>query len=264
LDRFEKAHLRILLKNGNEMEKDKLVESFPNDKLSQAYDALLRLIQLRYVTLKYVGEKCIVVLPKIMEEEALRIVEPDFKIQNANTPRGELIPRDYVAEPFHKFYGEKEIHKAVSEYWLCHKKKDKDFVGCFIFNADGTRSSIAIGRLADANSLVSKYLEEIDRIFQGRVFAKSELAHKLPRCLVRNRQPIKAVTEYLVIEGYLERIEGTSKFKRTNKIHVVDSLDQLSRPKEHAVAKPTPSQWINGKPLYYYDEADEALYPNLQ
>jgi len=261
LNRFEKAILRILLKNGNEMDKERLVRSFPDEKIMQAHDALLRLVQLGFVTLKYAGEKCIVVLPRIVEEEALRIVDPDFIFHKANTPKSELIPRDYVSEPFLVFYGEKEIHGTTSEYWLCRKKKDRDFIGCFIFNADGTRSSITLGRLPDPESLVSKFLNEIDRLFPDRAFFKKELAHNLPRALVGNRQPIKAITEYLCLEGFLERTEAASKFRRTEKRHIMDSLDAVV-PKETKREKSVDVISANGKPVYYIDE-DFGVYPNF-
>lgn len=257
LSRFEKALLRMLLKNGNEMNRDSLVHSFPDEKFEQANDALLRLVQLGFVTLKYIGEECLVVLPKIRQEEAWTIVDPEFVLHKGNTPKRELIPKDYVPEPFHIFYGEKEIRHAVSEYWLCRKVKDKDFIACFIFNSDGTKSSITLGRLEDSSSLVSRYLDEIDMRFPDRSFLKKELVHKLPKSLTGNRQPIKAVTEYLCLEGYLEKI-GKSRFKRTPKLHIVDSLDRITE----KVTKPISWSNGNGKPVYYYTD-EEGLYPNL-
>lgn len=261
LNRYEKTILRILLKNGNEMEKEKLLHSFPDLKLRQAGDGLHHLVQLGFVTLKYVSGRSIVVLPRIAELEALKIVDPNYVSSESGSNKRELISKSYIPEPFHVFYGEKEIHKTVSEYWLCRKRKDKEFIGCFIFNADGSKSSISIGRISDRDSLVSKYLFEINRLFNGRVFHKREIKNKFPKALTGNRQPIKAVTEYLCLEGYLERIGNTSKFKRTNKPHIVDTLETPEIRKKE-VPKSIGIMHRNGKPTYYFDE-ELGLYPNF-
>lgn len=261
LNRYEKTILRILLKNGNEVEKEALLHSFPDTKFKQARDGLQHLIQLGFVTLKYVSERCIVVLPRIAEREALKIVDPNYVSYESGSNKRELIPKSYIPEPFHVFYGEKEIHKTVSEYWLCRKRKDKEFIGCFIFNTDGSKSSISIGRISDRDSLASKYLFEINRLFNGRVFHKREIKNKFPKALTGNRQPIKAVTEYLCLEGFLERIGNTSKFRRTDKPHIVDTLE-TTQPRKQDERKSIGVMHRNGKPTYFFDE-ELGLYPNF-
>lgn len=238
-----------------------MLASFPDLKLKQTQEGLQHLLQLGFVTLKYVSGIPIVVLPRIAEQEALKIVDAKYLSSESSSNKRELIPKAYIPEPFHVFYGEKEIHKTVSEYWLCRKKKDKEFVGCFIFNADGTKSTIALGRTSDRDSLVSKYLFEINRLFNDRVFEKHEIKKKFAKALTGNRQPIKAVTEYLCLEGYLERIGKTSKFKRTAKPHIVDSLDTIEVKKKEQ-PKAIGLMYRNGKPTYYFDE-ELGLYPNF-
>ena len=118
------------------------------------------------------------------------------------------------------------INGRVSEYWICNKKKDKYNVTCFIINKNGISGRVPLGSLFDAGSKISQSLKWIDETYKGNPFLKSDLVHRMPEELVGNRQPIKAITEYLIHENYLVRLSG-SKFQRTGKVHQVDTLDEI-------------------------------------
>lgn len=239
------------------MEKQQLIDGFPDSKREEVSKAILRLRDLGYVTVDLTAESCIVSIPTFMIDAASKIVMPNLVTRQSTKPKEELVPKTYSNKPILITTGEKEINGRVSEYWLCNKKKDKHHISCFIFNKDGLSGRINLGSLFNVDSKISKALKWIDEHYGKNPFLKLELAHNLPEDIRGNRQPIKAITEYLIHEKYLVRLTG-SKFQRTGKVHQVDTLDEIKL--LHEPSKPAVMNF-HGKQAYYTDE--EGLYVSL-
>lgn len=239
------------------MGKQKLIQGFPDSKKDEVAKGILHLQELGYVTVDLTTNNCVVSIPNFMVPDALKIVDPEHIINHSDTPKENLVPQSYNNKPILITKGEKLINGRVSEYWFCTKKKNKFHVTCFIFNQNGMSGRIHLGSIFDVESKVSQTLKWIDKRYKKNPFLKSDLAHNLPEEIAGNRQPIKAITEYLILEKYLVRLSG-SKFQRTGKIHQIDTLDEiklLHEPTKPAVMK------MNNKDAYYTEE--DGLYVSL-
>ena len=254
MNKTEKSVLRKVLKHNHAMGKQDLVNGFPDDKKTDVSKAISHLQELGYFTMDLITDNCIISIPEFMVPDALKIVNPEKIILQTEIPKEDLIPKNYSNRPIFIAKGEKLVNGRVSEYWFCSKKKDKFNVTCFVFNKDGISGRIPLGSIFDIESKISQVLKWIDERYKKNPFLKSDLAHNLPEELAGNRQPIKAMTEYLIHENYLVRLSG-SKFQRTGKVHQVDTLDEIRL--LHEPTKPA-VMTTNGKEAYFTEE--EGLY----
>lgn len=223
MNRFEKSILRNLLLNNNSIDKDTLLNGYPDDHRSNIIRSLCILQDLGYIYINIIDNS--VTLSQIRVHDAFKIVNPSSKFNNSVLSKSEYIPKQYLNQPFLISKGEKEIKGKVSEYWFCKNRRDEESITCFVFNQQGITLSITLGKLSDGNSFISRGLRAIDGIFGGSdYFTKSDLTHKLPFEIVGNRQPIKAITEYLCYEKYLVKIDK-SKFRRTGKRHLFTIIE---------------------------------------
>lgn len=257
LNKTEKNVLKKVLKHNHAMGKQELIDGFPDDKKADVSKAILHLQELGYFTIDLTTNNCVVSIPEFMVQDALKRLNPEKILQQLEIPKEDLISRNYSNRPIFITKGEKLINGRVSEYWFCNKKKDKHNVTCFVFNKNGISGRIPLGSLFDVESKISQALKWIDERYKKNPFLKLDLAHNMPEELSGNRQPIKAITEYLVHENYLVRLSG-SKFQRTGKVHQVDTLDEIRL--LHEPSKPDVMA-VNGKKAYYTEE--EGLYVSL-
>jgi hypothetical protein len=257
LNKLERVILRKLAKNLYAMDKRDLTDGIPESS-TDISNALARLRELGYVIIDLTSSNCVVSVPEHMRKDVFKIVFPG-SIGQEEIPMEDQIPEEYDKIPLFKAKGEKTIKDANAEYWFCPKTSERDYVTCFIFMRGILTHRVNLGSLADFGSLVSQALRNIDNLFEKRPFLKSDLVHRLPHDIVGNRQPIKAITEYLCYEKYLVRMDG-SKFQRTGKIHVVSVIDEIAFSKKEEKPGPLVFQSSNG--AFGYD--DDGLYPILR
>lgn len=258
----EKNLLRDLMKNGHGMERRKLVKRLPTPLRPKALQALLKLEESGYVVQDFTQEGWIVSIPKFMVPDVIKRIS---SIYGQNYPKAieELIPKKYSA-PFHVSKGEHMSRHGVATYALCSKIKDNADITCFIIK-DDEYTSIHLGSIYDQKSLVSRFLKEIDtKIGEDKEFTKEYLQTILPKNIVKNRQPLKALTEYLCHIGFLDRIEypQSTKFKRTVKVHKVTTLDEVMVQTKSEKPTTPAITMITGNAKYSYSEED-GLYAVL-
>jgi hypothetical protein len=239
------------------MEKRRLEAGIRDDKKT-LNDALTHLRELGYIVLDLTSVNCIISIPTHMRKDAFRIVYPGF-LTDSEVAMEDQIPKGYDSTPIFTAEAEKEIHREISEYWFCAKKSQPDYVACFVFNNGILKYRITLGSLKDFGSLISQALREIDNLFGKERFSKADLVHKLPHDIVRNRQPIKAITEYLCREKYLVRRDG-SNFQRTGKMHKVDTLDEIEY---YRKMEDRNHQGITTTGIKYFYTDEEGLYPTF-
>lgn len=255
MDKFSKAILRIIKRNTGIIEKESLVYGFPDRDKTKVLKAISKLRDWGYVIIELTSVGSIITTNKMREQDIQKILNSPS--DRYDIPKEEQIPREFRKIPFFIVKGEKPIHGNVSEYWFCSKKKNKNHVKCFIFNTSG-REAINLGNIYDPESFISRALIEIDNLYRKNPFLKSDLVHNLSQDIVGNRQPIKAITEYLIHENYLVELSN-NKFQRTGKLHKVDTLDFMT--KVHELPPAAVMTDPNGKKAYYTEE--EGLYYSL-
>ena len=258
MNKYEIAILRILLKNQSAIQKRSLVNGFPNVCRNKVLAAITKLQDLDYIHLNFITSGYVYVLNKTMKEDAKRLVSRDYAAQRVETPREDLIPNVYKKKPLFTSKGEKLIHGNVSDYSFHTRKNKKDEVMCYVFNKHGISNRINLGSLFDGQSMISIALKTIDEKFGKNPFLKHELKNTLPQEIAGNRQPVKAITEYLCYEKFLVRLSG-SKFQRTGKVHQIDTLDEVKV--KSKAEMPTVSMLNDGKTVYYTEE--EGLYTSF-
>lgn len=257
MNKTERVILRKLVKNLYAMDRRDLAEGIPVTSTDIA-NALSRLRELGYIVVDLTSSSCVVSVPEHMRKDAFKLVFPGTLVPHT-TPMEEQIPAGYNTTPLFTAKGEKTIKDANAEYWFCSKANQPDTIVCFIFMKGELKQRINLGSLSDFASLASQALRNIDNIFEKRVFLKKDLVHRLPHEIVGNRQPIKAITEYLCHENYLVRMEG-SKFQRTGKIHNVSAIDEIAFSRKEEKPEFARFQSLNGT-FAYTDE--DGLYPVL-
>lgn len=221
--------------------------------------SLSNLQELGYIVVDLTSLNCIVSIPTHMRQDALRVVYPGSLVEPKVTMEDQ-IPKVYDSTPIFAAEAEKEIHGDLSEYYFCAKKNHRDYVVCFVFNNGVLKYRIVLGSLKDFGSLISQALKEIDNLFGKEKFSKADLVHKLPDKIVRNRQPIKAITEYLCHENYLVRLDG-SNFQRTGKVNKVDTLDEIEYYHKIEEKKTKNLHTITGYFGKYAYSDEDGLYP---
>lgn len=239
------------------MEKRLLVAGIKEDEKT-INSALFHLQELGYIVVDLTSSNCIVSIPTHMVQDAFRIVYPGSLVE-PQVVIEDQIPKAYDNTPIFTADAEKEIHGELSKYWFCAKKNRPDYVTCFVFNNGVLKYRIVLGSLKDFGSLISQALIGIDNLFGKERFSKADLARKLPHKIVRNRQPIKAITEYLCRENYLVRLDG-SNFQRTGKIHKVDTLDEIGYYRKEECKAVVRFNFTMGGARYAYSDED-GLYP---
>ena len=260
LRKFDSLVLENLLKRGGALQQRAFLNEFPNDKRNDVLAAIANLQTLGYVMQDFAEKGIVITLVESRRKDALREVSSIYLADPSQVPIEEHIPKNY-SKPFHIAEGEHLVNNAVSKYVFCHSKKDDEDITCFIINSSGNKYGMHLGNIHDSQSLVSKFLKEIDLKFSNVLFTKEDLKRNLPKELVGNNQPTKAATEYLLHEKYLVRhdyVDGTSKFERTGKAHSIDALDEILE-----LHEPTPHtiMTINGAKYGYHE--DDGLYPIL-
>jgi hypothetical protein len=256
LNKVEKVILRKLVKNLYAMDRKDLVNGIPESP-ADIGKALSHLGDLGYTVVDLTSSGCVVSVPEHMRQDTFKIVFPGSLTQE-ETPIEDQIPKGFNNTPLFTAKGEKTIKAANADYWFCSRTNEPDFIVCFVFMRGVLTHSINLGSLSDFGSLISQALRKIDDIFESKPFLKSDLVHRLPHEVVGNRQPIKAITEYLCYEKYLVRMVG-SKFQRTGKMHKVSTIDEIAfyRNEKHQSAKINTTSGL----FAYTDE--NGLYPVL-
>ena len=258
--KFEKLILENLLKRGGALEQRSFLNEFPDKHRNDALAAISSLQSLGFIMQDYSDDSIIITLVETRKEDALKEVSEIYLKDASQIPIEQHLPK-HVTKPFHISKGEHLVNNAVSNYVFCSSKKDEEDAFCFIINASGVKRGMHLGNIHDSRSLASKFLSEIDLKFKNVLFTKEDLKRNLPKDLVGNNQPTKAVSEYLCYEKYLIRhnyADGTSKFERTGKPHLIDSLDETLE--LHEPVEPITATIDGGK--YAYTEED-GYYPIL-
>lgn len=103
---------------------------------------------------------------------------------------------------------------GVRGTYVYYQNKQGDWL-CYIFARSSNPTKMKLGNLSNPQSNLQKVLLAIPK---NRFFKKAELNHALPSNLVENRQPIKALIDVLVHEGFLKKeskeFKTTELFKR--------------------------------------------------
>jgi len=98
---------------------------------------------------------------------------------------------------------------GVRGTYVYHQNKQGDWL-CYIFARSSTPTKMKLGNLTNPQSNLQQVLLAIPK---NRFFIKAELNNALPSRLVENRQPIKALIDVLVHEGFLKK--ESKEFKTT-------------------------------------------------
>lgn len=222
-----------LLKRGDLLARS-LVGEFPAKRQQTIQDAIESLIRRGFVdSVRREGAEYIR-LPDRRAEDARNLAKAMRWGDASHARIVGLIPKSHAA-PFHIAYGEYRARGNLSAYVLCYRVRDKHDVTCYVIDAQGRRTSIHLGDLADGESRVAQFLGEIDAAFGDRRFTREEIKGKLPHKLTGNNQPTKAAVVYLCHTGYLIRSDyakGPSKFERTGKRRPVASSGKDERPSD--------------------------------
>lgn len=253
LNKTERVILRKLLKNDYVMERRTLVKGI-KDSPARISASISHLRELGYIVIDLTTSACIITVPAYMRADAFKAVYPGSPVPK-EVPIEDLIPAEYNKTPLFTSKGEKEIHKLKSDYWFCSKLNQPDYITCFVFNDGELSQTIHLGSVTNFGSLVSQALREIDGTFGQKPFKKSDLAHMPRPDIVGNRRPIKAITEYLIYEKFLIRLEKKNHFQRTGKPHKVDTLDEI----KYYTQKNEAATMNTGMGRFYYTE-EEGLY----
>jgi len=103
---------------------------------------------------------------------------------------------------------------GVRGTYVYYQNKQRDWL-CYIFARSSTPTKMKLGNLSNPQSNLQQVLLAIPK---NRFFRKAELNNALPSRLVENRQPIKALIDVLVHEGFLKKesngFKTTELFKR--------------------------------------------------
>jgi hypothetical protein len=159
-----------------------------------------------------------------MNRDAIKNVSPLCK--DYSKAIEELIPKKYTSQ-FLITKGEHDSRYGLAKYVFCAKKKNTDDITCLVVK-NSKYASIHLGSIYDKESLVSRFLDHVDTKLGKNEFTKEYLQTILPKDIVRNRQPLKALTDYLCHISFLKRIEypASTKFMRTGKTREVTTLDK--------------------------------------
>lgn len=262
MNKYGKITLENLLKSGYALEQRQFLNTFTPRDRPHILDAIARLESELMISRDYSEDGITIVLPQNKITEAFRMVSTIKFDEHEYTPIEELIPKKYSA-PFLIKEGEKKIHGKVSKYVFCHTYKDPYDVTCFVINYKGDMHPIHLGSVFDPTSKISLFLKEIDAKFKNILFTREDLKTNLPKKLIQNNQPTKAVIEYLCHEKFLIRFDYDlnrwSKFQRTGKIHPITLIDEIIAT-THDIVKPTIATFGGAK--YAYHEED-GFYPVL-
>lgn len=253
--------LENLLKSNYALNQRAFLDTFTSRDRNNMIDAISRLESELMITRDYSEDGITIILPNNMKKDAMRLATAIKIDELPYSPIEELIPKKY-SSPFLIKYGEKKIHGKVSTYVFCHTYKDPYDVTCFIINAKQDNIySIHLGSIFNPNSKISLFLKEIDSKFRSVLFTREDLKTQLPKKLIQNNQPTKAVVEYLCHEKFLIRFDYLhtwSKFQRTGKPHPITTIDEIVSLHKPVVSTTTT---IDGA-KYAFNEED-GLYPIL-
>lgn len=262
LNKYSKIILENLLKSGYALRQREFLDTITSRDRSHFLDAIARLEVDMMITRDYFEDGITIVLPKNKISEALQLVSFIKFDDNTYAPVEELIPKKYSV-PFLISEGEKLVHGKVSTYAFCHTSTDPDDVTCFVINYKRNIKSIHLGSVFDPNSMISLFLKEIDAKFKNILFTREDLKTNLPKKLIQNNQPTKAVVEYLCHKNFLIRhdynLSRWSKFERTGKLHPITTIGEIIALHE---SKPHMEMNLSGKKYGYHE--DDGLYPILE
>lgn len=254
---LEKNVLRAILTHRHAMERKKLIGRFPSYLQSKVPSTIDKLKQAGYLVEDVSDKGSVLSIPKFMRLDARRAVSSLSKDYSKTIE--ELIPKKYTL-PFLITEGEHNSRYGIAKYVFCAKKKNKDDISCFLVK-NSEYTSIHLGSIYDKRSLVSRFLDEVDVKIGKKEFTKEYLQTILPKDIVRNRQPLKALTDYLCHIQYLKRIKypNSTKFVRTNKTREIITLDKVLA---EELTQQTITLTFNGGKFAYSGE-EEAPYPVL-
>ncbi len=257
---IEKLIGSILLKNQCAKEKKKLVDGFPNRLRNEVLKGISNLQSKGLLNEDFTTNGWIISIPKLMipvvlnEVSSIRIQDPSL------TPLEDLIPKKYN-KPFLITQGEHLVKGGVAQYVFCTSKKDENDVVCILVR-NGKKRTMKLGSVYNPDSLVSRFLKEVDFKIKKGFFSKEYLQEILPKEIVQNRQPLKALTDYLCHTGFLIRydyLHATTKFQRTGKMHPVTTLDEILTLHESE----KPSTMVSNSGLKYAYTETEGLYTSF-
>jgi hypothetical protein len=253
---IEKNILRDVLKHGNAMERKRLIRRFPIHLRSKVPASIEQLKQSGYLVEDVGGLGSILSVPKFMNRDAVRSVSPLSK--DYSKAIEEIIPKKYTS-PFLITEGEHNSRYGIAKYVFCAKKKNTDDITCFLVK-NSKYTSIHLGSIYDSESLVSWFIDEIDAKVGKKEFTKEYLQTILPKEIVGNRQPLKALTDYLSHLRFLKRIEypNATKFVRTHKTRQITTLDKVI-----PVVEPQQTITISSNNGRFAYSDEDGLYPIL-
>jgi len=120
---------------------------------------------------------------------------------------------------------------GVRGTYVYYQNKRRDWL-CYIFARSTTPTKMKLGNLSNPQSDLQQVLLAIPK---NRFFIKAELNNALPSRLVENRQPIKALIDVLVHEGFLKK--ESKKFKTTDLFKKILPSDLSKRRKVSNLVK---------------------------
>lgn len=259
LIKYTKLLLEKLLKSGYAIDQRSYLDTFPARKRQCMLNAIDQLVSELMITRDQFDDRITIILPNNKISEAFRFVSVIQFNDNTYSPIEEKIPKKYT-EPFLIKKGEKQIHGKVSQYVFCHTYTDPSDVTCFVINHNGDVHPIHLGSIFDPASKISAFLKEIDQIFKNSLFTREDLKTYLPKKLIQNNQPTKAVVEYLCYKNFLIRLNSRtsrwSKFQRTGKKHPITTIDEIV-----SLHEPTSSTTMNHNGGAYGYHEEDGIYP---
>ncbi len=221
---------------------DIIINAFPSEYHKKARSELKELVTKNYVLQNTSNQICI--NPERFED-VKRLVNPDADpFIKEIKPIEDQIPEGYEPRPYFTTKGSHRVKGVIDNYCFYRKTTDQNYFVAFLISDGKIKSTINLGSIFSSDSLYRRALEKIDKLFGRRGFAKAQL-REFGADIVGNRQPIKALIDLMVKEGYLMQTD-TKHWERTPQVipaaHTIDEFIE----KESAV------------PPIQNDEKDEA------
>lgn len=193
---------------------DIIINAFPSEYHKKARGDLKDLITKNYV--RENSSNQISINPERFED-VKRLVNPDADpFIKEIKPIEDQIPEGYEPRPYLTTKGSHRVKGVIDTYCFYRKIADQNYFVAFLISDGKIKSTINLGSIFSSDSLYRRALEKIDKIFGTRGFTKAQL-RELGADIVGNRQPIKALVDLMVKEGYLMQTDP-KRWERTAKI----------------------------------------------
>lgn len=139
--------------------------------------------------------------------------EPDPIIKSIK-PIEDVIPKYLEKTPFLTTEGSHKV-KGVIDKYAFHKSRIGSRITVYLVSDNHKKSTINLGSVYEQNSLYRRGLVGIDTTFGTKIFTKAML-NQLGHSIVGNRQPVKALIDIMIYDGFLIKIDE-KHFMRTAK-----------------------------------------------